>query len=57
MRMQSKVVDLEPDLMGEVLVDVMQELMPLSHGKLPFIDCNHAILMHLCWAPLMYTML
>jgi hypothetical protein len=31
MRVQSKVADLKMNLMGEVLIDVMQQLVPLSN--------------------------
>jgi hypothetical protein len=51
MGMQSKVANLELGLVGEVLVDVMKELVPLSNGELSTAESNRAILMHLCRAP------
>jgi hypothetical protein len=49
--MQSKIANLEMDLMGEMLVDVVQQLMTLRHGEFPFANRNHAVFMGLCWPP------
>jgi hypothetical protein len=49
--MHSKIANLKPDLMGEMLVDVVKQLMTLHYGELPLTNHNCAVFMCLFWSP------
>jgi hypothetical protein len=49
--MHSKIANLKPDLMGEMLVDVVKQLMTLHYGELPLTNHNRAVFMCLFWSP------